>query len=121
MQIYGDAVRRAVGSHYKRPVAMLLALVLLLVWQGVAQADDFIPPDTSQLPDAIHGPGADRVPPGLACPDAMDVSPEDYIPNPGDANSVAWRAEPTRPFAALRNSADDACPQSQSSRKAIEA
>ena len=102
------ALLRADGdSRYYRPAAMLLALVLLFVWQGVAQADEFAPPDRMQLPDAIHGPGADRLPPGLACTDNMDFSPEDNQPSPFDADSIAHHQRSGRSFALAT---DSRCP-----------
>ena len=103
---------RADGDfRYYRPAAMLVALVLLLVWQGVAQAAEYVPPDRTQLPDAVHGQGADRIPPGLACTDNMDFSPEDNLPSPFDADSIAYHPRPAGLFA-LRASTDGRCPGS---------
>jgi len=70
-----------------------LALAIFLAWHGMARADDFAvnPPQAAHLPDAVQGPGADRIPPGLACSDDMDFSPEDNLPSPRDTDSVAFR------------------------------
>ena len=110
MRRYYVAARRAVGTDYYRPAAMLLALVFLLVWQGVAQADVFNPAalDAAQVPDAVHGPGADRVPPGLSCTDEMDFAPENNLRNPLDADSVAWRLLLDRAYA-QRAATDRGC------------
>ena len=71
---------------------LMIALAFLLVCQGGAVlAAEFAPPKDADLPDAISGPSADRVPPGLACTDNMDFSPEDSMRSPFDADLVAFR------------------------------
>ena len=90
--------------------AALLALGLLPAWHGMARADDFIPPAASQLPDAVQGPGADRIPPGLACTDEMDLSPEENMPRPLDADRVAFH--PGRARLAVTISDEGGCPVS---------
>jgi hypothetical protein len=97
-------------SFYRASRAGLLALALLLPWQGVARAEDedYVPPPASQLPDTTQGPGADRVPPGLACTDDMDLSPEDNLPDPLDGYDVAFHPAHTR--LARTISDDSGCP-----------
>ena len=86
-----------------------LALAIFLAWHGMARADDFAanPPQAAQLPDAAQGPGADRIPPGLACRDDMDFSPQDNQSNPFDADTVAFR--PGRYGLAHPVASDDRC------------
>jgi len=103
------AARRAQHiSVYRGTRALFLAMALLLPWQGMAQADDYVPPATSQLPDSAQGPGADRIPPGLACTDDMDFSPEYNQPSPFDADSVAYRPRQDRALA-MPVAQDDRC------------
>jgi hypothetical protein len=77
---------------------LALALAIFLAWHGMARADDFAanPPKAAQLPDAAQGPGADRIPPGLACSDDMDFSPEDNLPDARDIDSVGFHPGPHR-------------------------
>lgn len=101
------AVMGADASLRLWAVAAALAAAFFLSWHGMARAEGFNPlaEEKAQLPDSIHGrPGADRVPPGLACPDNMDLTPEDNLPSPFDADLVAWRgghgrAQALRPIA----------------------
>jgi hypothetical protein len=108
------AVLRADHDSIYRPsvtlVLLALALAMLLAWHGMARAEDFAanPSQAAQLPDAVRGPGADRIPPGLACSDAMDYAPEDNMPSPFDADRVAFhvmRAGGLTPI-----SQNDGCP-----------
>ncbi|HWC62064.1 MAG TPA: hypothetical protein VG501_00470 [Rhizomicrobium sp.] len=71
----------------------LIALTLMTAYQAPGFAADRAPTVKTDLPDAIHGPSADRIPPGLACSDNMDFAPEDNLPNPFDADLVAFHAE----------------------------
>jgi hypothetical protein len=89
---------------------LALALAMLLAWHGMARADDAAanPPQSAQLPDTVQGPGTDRIPPGLACSDNMDFSPEDNIPSPFDADSVAFHF--TRVAGLAPISQNDGCP-----------
>jgi hypothetical protein len=82
---------RACGVFSYR--SALMALALLINAQGALLAAEYAPPVDSDLPDAIHGPSADRVPPGLACTDDMDFSPDDNLPSPFDADPVAFHAD----------------------------
>jgi hypothetical protein len=82
---------RARGAFSFR--SALMALALLVNAQSAAIAAEYAPPVNSDLPDAIHGPSADRVPPGLACTDDMDFSPDDNLPSPFYADRVAFRAD----------------------------
>ena len=85
------AASRAGHTSFRlAPRTGLLALALLLPWQGMAHAQDYVPHPASQLPDTAQGPGADRIPPGLACTDDMDLSPEDNLPDPLDGYDVAF-------------------------------
>jgi hypothetical protein len=91
-------------------VLMALAVAFVLCWHGMARADDFAanPPEAAQLPDAVNGPGADRIPPGMVCSDNMDYAPEDNIPSPFDADRVAFH--PTRAQGLMPISQNDGCP-----------
>jgi hypothetical protein len=111
------AAMRAEESFYRPSLAsalLAMALTIFLAWSGMARADDFTPrpstevqlPETAQLPDSVHGPGTDRVPPGLACTDEMDLSPEHGQTSPFATGSVAWRAGK----ALARPIANDGCP-----------
>ena len=90
------AVRAEQVACFRLSAAFLLlasAMAIFLGMSGMARADGFNPmaEEKAQLPDSVHGkPGADRVPPGLACPDKMDLTPEDNLPSPFDADLVAW-------------------------------
>jgi hypothetical protein len=96
-----------------------MVLALCFSWQDMARADGFDPKalEAAELPDTAEGPGADRIPPGLACRDSMDFSPQDNLPNPFDADSVAYRAgrDGTQPRAvfALPVATVDGCPDSR--------
>lgn len=74
-------------------IAALIALALAatLIWHGAARADEFTPPESANLPDSIHGPGADRLPPGQGCSDDMDYSPQDITRTPLDTKLVSFR------------------------------
>jgi hypothetical protein len=104
------ASRAEHASFYHASRAGLLALALLLPWQGMAWAEDYIPPAASQLPDTAQGPGADRVPPGAACTDDMDLSPEDNLPDPLEGYDVAFH--PAHARLARTISDDGGCPVS---------
>jgi hypothetical protein len=84
---------RAAGVFPYRSALVILAL--LAGWQ--AHAADQAPAVKTDLPDAIHGPSADRVPPGLACTDDMDFSPDDNMPSPFDADLVAFHGDQQPP------------------------
>jgi hypothetical protein len=87
--------------------AALMALALL--WQAPSFAAEETPTVETDLPDAVHGPSADRVPPGLACTDDMDFSPEDNMPSPFDADLVAFhivRDQPAPPPATTDEGCD---------------
>ena len=86
--------------------AALAALALL--WQAPSFAAEQAPRVETDLPDAIHGPSADRVPPGLACTDDMDFSPEDTMPSPMDADLVAFHRIDDHP-APPRATAGEGC------------
>jgi hypothetical protein len=91
---------RASGALSRRLTFVSLALTLFS--QSAAMAGEITPPAEASLPDTINGPGADRVPPGMACSDSMDFAPEDNLPNPFDADLVAFRtgdATPAQPAA----------------------
>jgi hypothetical protein len=106
MNIYRNAVMpRVVRKSYMQPLALMLGL--LFAWHSMARADNYVPPAPAQLPDSVQGPGADRIPPSRSCTDAMDFLPEDNMPNPFDANRVAFRAAPARP--PLRIATDAGC------------
>jgi hypothetical protein len=105
--------RNAVASRAEhKPFchAAVLALALLLPWQSMARAEGYAPPAASQLPDAVQGPGADRIPPGLACTDDMDLSPEDNLPDPLDGYDVAFH--PAHARLARTISDEGGCPVS---------
>jgi hypothetical protein len=91
-------------------VLLALALAFLLSWHGMARADGFQvnPPKAAQLPDAVNGPGADRIPPGLACSDDMDYAPQNNMASPFDAHRVAFRF--TRAGRLAPISQNDGCP-----------
>ena len=108
------AVLRAERDPIYQPsvtlVLLALALAFFLSWHGMARAEDFAanPPKAAQLPDAARGPGADRIPPGLACSDDMDYAPEDNMPSPFDADRVAFHV--TRAGGLAPISQNDGCP-----------
>ena len=102
------AARAELDSFYQPSlIAALLALAvaILLLWHGMARAEDFAPPqyDTSQPATS------DAAPPGSGCTDDMDFSPEDNLSSPFDADTAAFR--PSRaPLMGLRPTAlNDAC------------
>jgi hypothetical protein len=66
---------------------LALALAFLLIWHGMARAENFAPPvdDTNQPATATAPPAAS------GCTDDMDFSPEDNLPSPFDASTAAFR------------------------------
>lgn len=90
------------------PIALL---ALSLLTSGIAAADDVSSKamDAAELPDAVNGPGSDRIPPGLACRDAMDFAPEDNERSPFDADLVKFSVG-TGKAHALPVSSDNGCP-----------
>ena len=86
------AVAESAGhDSYYQPswLAALLALAVAisLMWAGMARAEDFAPPQD----DASQPTAAEAAPAGLGCTDDMDFSPEDNLPDPFDADLVAFR------------------------------
>ena len=72
--------------------AALLALVaaMLLAWHGMARADGFeAPPTETSQSDQPSSP-----PEVTPCTDQMDFSPDDNLPDPFDADDVAWHPGP---------------------------
>ena len=111
----GKAVAaRAEQDSYYRPsvwaALLALALAFFLAWHGKAHAEDINPTtqDAAQLPDSVRGPGADRVPPGLACTDEIDFPPEAIQPPDFAVLSVRWRMGHGKALA--RPVADSGCP-----------
>ena len=97
----GNAVAsRAEKTGSRLPAGFLLlalAMALFVGLNGMARAEGFnaTAEEKAQLPDSVRGkPGADRIPPGLACPDNMDLTPQDNLPSPFDAELVSWRGAP---------------------------
>jgi hypothetical protein len=83
---------------------LALALAFLLLWHGMARAENFTPPqdDTSQAAAVV-------APLDLGCTDDMDFSPEDNLPSPFDADTVAFR-QLRMPLPGLHPAAlDDSC------------
>lgn len=69
---------------------LVLALAFILVWQGMARAEDFAPPQ-----DDISPPVPSQTAPAApGCSDTMDFSPEDNLPSPFDAYQAAFRRAP---------------------------
>jgi hypothetical protein len=87
---------RTDSKAFYRPLwaALLTALTVSLAGQGMARAVEFNPRALAdaQLPDAVQGPGADRIPPGLACTDNMDQVPQGARPGRLATGSAAYRA-----------------------------
>jgi hypothetical protein len=65
---------------------LALALAFLLLWHGMARAENFAPPqdDTSQPATTVAAPL------GSGCTDNMDFAPEDNLPSPFDADTAAF-------------------------------
>lgn len=104
---------RAVASpaeqdHYRPSfTAALLALAaaIFLIWHGMARAEDFAPPqDNAGQPAA-----SDSMPAAPGCTDNMDFSPEENLPSPFDADSVAFRHSPASRPMARPAATDDSC------------
>jgi hypothetical protein len=100
---------RAERDSFYQPslMAALLALALtfLLVWHGMARAENFAPPED----DTSQPATADAAPAGSGCTDDMDFSPEDNLPNPFDAGTAAFR-QLQAPLMGLRpTTLDDRC------------
>jgi hypothetical protein len=116
-------------SYYQPSLLMaLLALILamLLAWHGMAHADsanrDADAPGTDAVMPLDAGPG-DAAPGqtapgaiGLPCSDQMDFSPEDNLPDPFDADSVAWHNSGA--FHVIRPAMDGVCSDVNPSRTA---
>jgi hypothetical protein len=114
-------------SYYQPSLLMaLLALILamLLAWHGMAHADSTSQDAEAPQGDAVMpmdaGPGAsgEAAPgeTGLPCTDQMDFSPEDNLPDPFDADSVAWHHGAA--FHVIRPAMDGACSEVNPSRTA---
>jgi hypothetical protein len=102
------AARAELDSFYQPSLMaalLALALAILLLWHGMARAEDFAPPqnDTSQpaTPDAA--------PAGSGCTDDMDFSPEDNLPSPFDANTAAFRQSQAALMGLRPTALDDSC------------
>jgi hypothetical protein len=64
---------------------LALAMALLLLWHGMARAENIAPQDDAN-------PSAAAAPLDSGCStDSMDFSPEDNLPSPFDADSAAFR------------------------------
>ena len=98
------AVRR---EPYYQPsfIAALLALAaaMLLGWYGMARADGFEAPETSQSDQPSTPPAV------LPCTDQMDFSPDDNLPGPFDADDVAWHPARVPLFPLLKATLDGGC------------
>jgi hypothetical protein len=84
---------------------LAMAFAFLLIWHGMARAENFAPPedDTNQPATATAAPA------GSGCTDDMDFSPEDNLPSPFDADTAAFR-QLQAPLMGLRPTAlDNSC------------
>ncbi len=88
---------------------LALALAFLLIWHGMARAENFAPPqdDASQAAAPLDS----------GCTDTMDFSPEENLPSPFDADTAAFHQLRTpltgmQPVA-LEDSCRDSAPQPQ--------
>jgi hypothetical protein len=105
---YSRAARAERDSFYQPSLmAALLALAMafLLLWHGMARAENFAP-----LQDDTSQPASTAVAPlDSGCTDNMDFSPEENLPTPFDADTAAFRQLRT-PLLGLHPAAlDDSC------------
>lgn len=101
------AIARQESFYQPSWMAALLALVaaMLLTWHGMARADGFeAPPTQTSQSDQPSTP-----PEVLPCTDQMDFSPDDNLPDPFDADDVAWHPARVPLFPLLRVTLDGGC------------
>jgi hypothetical protein len=101
------AVARQQAHYQPSWTAALLALIaaMLLAWHSMARADGFEAPpaETSQSDQPSTPPAV------LPCTDQMDFSPDDNLPDPFDADDVAWHPARVPLFPLLQVTLDGGC------------